>query len=208
MNKIDFKKELKHLYGGKVGENVLVDVPSMQFLMVDGQGSPNTSDEFKEAIEALYPVAYTLKFTCKADLGKDYGVMPLEGRFWTEDDIEFNASDKDSWQWTLMVMQPDFITKDMVDVAVDKVREKKNPPALDKLRFETLEEGHAAQVMYVGPYADESPTIQELHQFIADQGGELSDNRKTKHHEIYLSDARRTDPSKLKTVIRQPFLAE
>ena len=205
MKKIDFKKELKHLYGGKVGEMVLVDVPKMNFLMVDGKGNPNTSEEFKLAIEALYPVSYTLKFTCKKELEKDYGVMPLEGRFWTKDDVEFDADNKDAWQWTLMVMQPDFITKKMADEAIESVRGKKNPPAIDKLRFESFEEGRAAQVMYVGPYSEEAPTIQKLHQFILDNDGELIDHRVKKHHEIYLSDARRTDPAKLKTVIRQPF---
>ncbi len=205
MNKRDYKKELKHLYGGKVGQNILVDVPSMNFLMVDGSGNPNTSQEFTQAIEALYPVAYTLKFTCKKELGKDYGVLPLEGRFWTENDEEFDADNKDAWQWTLMVMQPECISDEMVTAAIEAVREKKNPPALSKLRFESFEEGRAAQVMYVGPYSDEAPTIKKLHDFIKGQDGELTDHRVQKHHEIYLSDARRVDPSKLKTVIRQPF---
>ena len=204
MKKIDFKKELKHLYAGKKDEMTVVDVPTMNFLMVDGQGDPNSSQEFKDAIEALYPVAYTLKFHVKATLQKDYGVMPLEGRFWT-DGREFDASDKDSWNWTLSVMQPDFITKEMVAEAIETVRDKKNPPALDQLRFESVSEGRAAQVFYVGPYADEAPTIAKLHAFIAEQGGELTDHRKQLHHEIYLSDARRTDPAKLKTIIRQPF---
>lgn len=206
MEKIDFKKEFKHLYAGKVGDMRIVDVPTMNYLIVDGTGNPNTSEEFTHAIEALYPVAYTLKFTCKKEIGKDFGIMPLEGQFWTNDNADFDAEHKDAWHWTLMVMQPDFITAEMVAQTIDAVRQKKNPPAIDRLHFESLTEGRAAQVMYVGAYADEGPTIAKLHQFIQDSGGELgAHNRDKKHHEIYLSDARRTAPEKLKTIIRQPF---
>jgi hypothetical protein len=204
MDKIDYKKELKYLYGGKVGENVKVNVPSMKYLMIDGKGNPNTAKEFTEAVEALYPVAYTIKFMSKLSLGKDYGVMPLEGLFWTKDMSNFDATDKDNWLWTLMIMQPEIITDEMFAKAIEQVKNKKNPPALVGLRFEEFTEGRAAQVMYVGPYSNESTTIQKLHEFIAKDDGKLNGTVK-KHHEIYLSDMRRTAPEKLKTVIRQSY---
>lgn len=207
MGKIDFKKELKHLYNGKVGENVVVDVPSMNFLMIDGKGDPNIAPRFVQAIEALYPVAYTLKFMCKKELGQDYGVMPLEGRFWVENMDEFDADNKEAWLWTLIIMQPPMITDAMFSKAIEQVRIKKKPPALADIRFERLDEGCSAQVMYVGPYADEGPTIKKLHKFIDAEGGAF-DGAVQKHHEIYLSDARRTDPSRLKTIIRQPFVLD
>jgi hypothetical protein len=203
MQKIDYKKELKEFYGGRVNDFQIVHVPTHQFLMIDGQGSPN-DPPFTTAIEALYPVAYTLKFTVKNTQAIDYGVMPLEGLFWSQG-AEFDALHKDQWLWTLMIMQPPFITNTMVEAALESVKQKKNQDRVDDIRFESYAEGRAAQVMYVGPYADEGPTIAQLHEFIADHRGELTDNRKQKHHEIYLSDARRTDPARLKTIIRQPF---
>lgn len=204
MDKVDYKKVLKHLYSGKVGDEVIVDVPEMQYLMVDGKGDPNTSEEFKNAIEALYPVAYSLKFMCKKSLEKDYAVMPLEGLFWSKDMVQFDANNKDEWLWTLMIMQPGYITHAMFDEAVKAVAAKRSPPSLYDVRLAEHHEGRAAQVMYVGSYANEGPTIQSLHDFIKQQGGVL-DGLKHKHHEVYLSDTRRADPSKLKTIIRQPF---
>lgn len=202
--KLDYKKEFKQLYSGRVGKPVVVEVPKMNFLMIDGQGDPNISQEYIDAIQTLYPVAYTIKFTSKLKYGKDFGVMPLEGLWWTEDMADFSTSDKNNWLWTAMIMQPEVVTKELFDEAIDQVRQKKNPPALDKLRFESYNEGRAAQVMYIGPYSDEGPTIQKLHEFIHEQGGKLTDTNKH-HHEIYLGDPRRVDPSKLKTIIRQPF---
>ncbi|QQS20450.1 GyrI-like domain-containing protein [Candidatus Saccharibacteria bacterium] len=204
MNKTDYKKELKHLFSGKVGKPVAVQVPKMNFIMIDGKGDPNISQEYIDAIQSLYPVAYTIKFISKLKYGNDFGVMPLEGLWWTENMADFSPTDKSNWLWTAMIMQPDVITEDIYNQAVQQVREKKSPRSLDKVRFESYDEGRAAQVMYVGPYAYEGPTIQELHQFISDQGGKLEDTNKH-HHEIYLGDARRTAPEKLKTIIRQPF---
>lgn len=201
MGKVDFKKEFKNLYGPSSRTPVIVEVPAMNFLMVDGSGNPNTSQEYTAAIEALYPMSYTLKFMAKqGELQQDYTVMPLEGLWWAEDMDVFLDGRKDEWLWTAMIMQPDFISAAMVEEAREVVRGKKNPAALDKLRFESLEEGTAGQIMYIGPYSDEGPTIQALHEFIENQGFELSG----KHHEIYLSDPRRTAPGKLKTIIRQP----
>jgi hypothetical protein len=204
MSKTDYKKELKQFYAVKVGKPVVVQVPKMNFIMIDGKGDPNTSQDYIDAIQALYPVAYTIKFTSKIKYGKDFGVMPLEGLWWTENMADFSAENKDNWLWTAMIMQPEAVTEDIYNQAVQQVKEKKSPKSLDKLRFASYDEGRAAQVMYVGPYSDEGPTIQELHEFIKEQGGKLDDSNKH-HHEIYLGDPRRTDPAKLKTIIRQPY---
>ena len=204
MDKIDYKKLFKGFYGAKIGKPVVVKVPKMNFIMIDGKGDPNTSQEYIDAIQTLYPVAYTIKFTCKNKYGKDFSVMPLEGLWWTENIKDFDPTDKSNWLWTSMIMQPEAVTEDIFNEAVMKVKEKKAPKSLDKLRFASYEEGRAAQVMYLGPYANEGPTILELHKFIKDQGGALNENNKH-HHEIYLGDPRRTDPAKLKTIIRQPF---
>jgi hypothetical protein len=204
MKKIDYKKELSEYYQLKVDQPVVVDVPKMNFIMIDGQGDPNTSKDFSDAIEALYPVAYTIKFMCKKQLQTDFGVMPLEGLWWAEDMNKFKADDKSNWLWTAMIMQPDCVTQDIFDQAIKQVKEKKNPKSLGKVRFEQYHEGRSAQVMYVGPYSGEGSTIAKLHEFIAEQGGKLVETNKH-HHEIYLNDQRRVDPAKLKTIIRQPF---
>ena len=200
MSKLDLKKKYREFYNPSVKECSVVDVPEMQFLMIDGSGDPNTSVAYREALEALYAMSYTLKFYSKITLGVDYVVMALEGLWWTGDMAEFSADDKDSWDWTSMIMQPDHITASHVETAIGEVRQKKDPPALDRVRFESFREGLSAQIMYIGPYADEAPTITRLHQFAADSGYQL----RGKHHEIYLGDPRRTAPEKLRTVIRQP----
>ena len=204
MTKTDYVKELKEFYGGKVGTQVVVQVPKMNFIMIDGTGDPNSSQDYMDAIQTLYPVAYTIKFTSKLKYGNDFKVMPLEGLWWTEDMADFSTADKSNWLWTAMIMQPDEVSEAIFQEAVDQVRQKKPPKSLDKVRFESYEEGRAAQVMYVGPYSEEGPIIQALHQFIRDQGGSLDATNKH-HHEIYMGDPRRTDPSRLKTIIRQPF---
>ena len=202
MEKVDLKKELKHLYQPSTKEVVRVDVPAMKYLMVDGDGDPNTSQTFKDAVEALFPLSYTLKFMVKkGPLAIDYGVMPLEGLWWAQDMSAFTVEDKSNWHWTLMIMQPDFVTKKMVDTAMAEVKKKKNPSALPKVRFETLLEGVCAQIMHIGPFSEEGPTVEKVHQFIERCGC----TRTKKHHEIYLSDTRKADPKKWKTVIRQPM---
>ena len=201
MEKIDFKKQMKHLYQPSAKEVVVVDVPKMNFLMVDGKGDPNTDQSYAEAIEALYAVSYALKFMVKkGPMAIDYGVMPLEGLWWAEDMSAFTTADKSDWMWTMMIMQPEFISSEMVEKAFRDVEKKKNPIALSKLRFEAYAEGKAAQIMHIGPFTEEGPTVEKVHQFI-DAIGE----RRGKHHEIYLSDIRKADPAKWKTVIRQPF---
>jgi hypothetical protein len=202
MKKIDLKKELKHLYQPPKKEVVEVSVPKLNYLMVDGEGDPNTSKAFQDAVQALFPVSYTLKFTVKkGPLAIDYGVMPLEGLWWVDDMSKFTVEKKSDWQWTLMIMQPDFISRKMVETAIAEVKKKKNPTSLPKLRFETFTEGKAAQIMHIGPFSEEGPTVEKVHRFIEEQGLKLSG----KHHEIYLSDIRRGDPAKWKTVIRQPM---
>lgn len=201
---MNYKRELKSLYGGRVDRPVTVDVPPMNFLKIDGHGDPNTSQEYVDAVEALYPMAYTIKFMCKKDQVEDFGVMPLEGLWWTEDMRDFSVDDKSDWLWTAMIMQPEVVTGEMFERAVEQVAGKKNPKLLSRVRFESYDEGRAAQVMYVGPYSNEGPAIERLHAFIDEQGGSL-EGTDLHHHEIYLNDPRRTDPSKLKTVIRQPY---
>ena len=202
MKKIDFKKELKHLYKPSAKEVAIIDVPEMNFLMIDGVGDPNTAQEYKDAVEALYAVSYALKFMIKkGEKAIDYGVMPLEGFWWVDDMTQFSMNNKDIWKWTAMIMQPEYVTEDLFNKALEQVEKKKNPPALSKIRFGSFHEGLAAQIMHIGSYSEEGPTIKKLHNIIKENGCKLRD----KHHEIYLSDPRRSAPEKMKTVIRQPI---
>ena len=203
MKKIDFQKELKSLYNAS-SQPVMVNVPAMNYLMIDGKGDPNTSVESKEAIETLYPVAYAIKFKFKKENDIDFGVMPLEGLWWTEDMKQFTTENKDIWQWTYMIQQPDFVTENIFKQTLEDVARKKLPAIL-KLRFISLDEGLSAQIMHVGPFSEEASTIQKLHSFIKDNGYKI-DGLFKKHHEIYLSDYRKTQPQKLKTIIRQPVI--
>lgn len=201
MEKIDFKKELKALYGPKKGLVIFVDVPPMNFLMIDGQGNPNTSRTYAQAVEALYALSYHLKFNCKKGPMKvDYGVMPLEGLWWSDDMSSFTTDRKEEWKWTMMIMQPEFITKDMVVASMEAVAQKKDLPALPLIRFKRFAEGKVAQTLHVGPFSEEGPTIEAVHDHI-DQNGL---KRSGKHHEIYLSDIRRAAPEKWRTIIRHP----
>ena len=200
MTKIDFKRELKHHYKPSAREVAVVEVPPMNFLMIDGSGDPNISPEYTAAIEALYAVAYALKFKVKKSKGVDYVVMPLEGLWWTDDPARFDMRDKEKWKWTAMIMQPEYVTEEMFEETLAEVREKKGLAALDKMRFETYHEGLAVQILHIGPYAAEGPTIARLQIYIREHGYQLNG----KHHEIYLSDPRRTAPERLKTVLRQP----
>ncbi len=201
MNKIDYKKEFKQFYSPSTSRVVTVDLPTFQFLMVDGQGDPNTSKEYAAAIETLFSLSYTLKFMLKKSGEIEYGVMPLEGLWWIDDMERFAKADKSEWKWTAMIMQPPCVTRDAVTAATAEVAKKKNPSALGLARFESFAEGTCAQILHVGPFSEEGPTIERVHAFIAAAGRE----RRGKHHEIYLSDIRRADPSKWRTVVRQPM---
>lgn len=202
--KLDLKKEFNNLYKTSLKEITIVKVPKQNVISIVGKGNPNTSVDFKNAIEALYPVAYTLKFAYKKQ-NKDYSVMPLEGLWWTPDMKDFTIKNKDIWLWKIFIVQPDFITKKEFDGAVLQIAKKKNPVSLSKVRFETLNEGSAVQILYTGPFANEGPTIKKLHDFIKENGHSF-DGLQQKHHEIYLSDMRKTTPEKLKTIIRQSFV--
>lgn len=180
----------------------MVDVPKMNYLMVDGEGDPNTSQAYQDAIGVLYPLSYTLKFMIKrGEIGIDYGVLPLEGLWWSDDMSTFSVEHKDDWKWTLMIMQPELITEKMVLEAIEHIKVKKNPVSLPLVRFESFDEGKVAQIMHIGPFSEEGPTVEKVHSFIEENGGQLIG----KHHEIYLSDIRRAAPEKWKTIIRQPM---
>jgi len=202
MSKIDYKKEYKELYNPSAKEVSFVDVPKFNYLMVDGKGDPKTSKEFKEAIETLYPVAYSIKFDIKKNESKDFGVMPLEGLWWAENvrDFDPESGNRNNWQWTLMIMQPELVSEKHFQRALEAV-EKKNLPAITKIRFESLDEGTSTQIMHIGPFSEEGDNIKKIHQAIWDKKG--SENGE--HHEIYLSDMRKVAPSKMKTVLRQPY---
>ena len=199
MAKLDLKKEMRDLFSPPRDRVVIVEVPTLSYLMADGTGDPNTSLEYQDAMTALYGVSYALKFALKAE-GSDYTVMPLEGLWWMADESPFDMQAKSAWAWTSMIMQPDFVTPSHVEDAVARSREKRPSPAYDLLRFEELTEGPSAQTMHIGPYAEEAPTIARLHEFIESEGYVP----RGRHHEIYLGDPRRTKPENLKTVIRQP----
>ncbi|KPJ77359.1 MAG: hypothetical protein AMS14_00765 [Planctomycetes bacterium DG_20] len=200
MDKIDLRKERPDLWKASAKAPTMVDVPAMHFLMVDGEGEPNTSAAFQQAIEALYGLSYTLKFASKMGRGIDWKVMGIEGLWWADDPEAFRAGRKDEWRWTLLIAQPDVVTAEAVEAARETLRQKKNPAALDHVRLERFDEGLSAQMLHVGPYSEEGPTIERLHAFIRDEGYDLAG----KHHEIYLSDPRRVAPEKLKTILRYP----
>lgn len=198
--KRDFRKLHAELYRPPP-EPVIVDVPPMNFIMIDGEGDPNTENWYEACIEALYAIAYSIKFTVKEhseDL--DFVVPPLEGLWWAEEMADFAEASRDEWRWTMMIMLPPPVDRKLYLRGHERACEKKCLVAAEMMRFEEYAEGLSAQIMHVGPYDEEQPTIERLHAFIADRGHE----RRGKHHEIYLSDPRRARPKKLKTVLRQP----
>lgn len=199
MTKIDFRKEQPALFAPPKDEFTLVKVPKLRFVKVDGMGDPNTAAAYAEAVGWLYAVSYALKFAAKQE-GTDYVVPPLQGLWWADDYAAFAAGRRDEWRWTMMIMIPDFITRKQFEAAVKKAGAKLGaPPAT--LRFEDYDEGLAVQILHVGSYADEAPTIRRLHQEFLPANG-LTETGP--HHEIYLSDPRRTEAAKLKTILRQP----
>lgn len=201
MEKVDLKKQLKSLYNPSAREVSEVKVPAMNFIMIDGKGDPNKAGEFQAAIEALYPVSYAIKFDFKKNRDIDYPVMALEGLWWADNMDDFVSGNRDNWLWTLMIMQPDFVTEEIYKQNLQAVKKKKNLPALEKLRFEKFDEGRVAQIMHIGPFSEEGANIAKIHEFIKNRSCKTSG----KHHEIYLSDFRRVAPEKMRTVLRQPF---
>jgi hypothetical protein len=202
---IDLVKELQPLYSPPSKAPVLVDVPELSFLMLDGRGDPNSSEQYQAALQALYGVAYTLKFTLKkSDSGRDFKVAPLEGLWWTDGgppSLDELQKDRDSWNWTMMIAVPDAVVAAEVAAAADAAAQRRPLPAAGLVRLERFAEGQVAQIMHIGPYAEEAPTIARLHAFVAEQGYEL----RGRHHEIYLGDPRRTAPERLRTVLRHPI---
>ncbi len=201
MEKLDLRKQLKHLYQPSAKAVQEVQVPAFTFLMIDGQGDPNTAPAYAEAVEALFSVSYAVKFRVKKmPGGQDYAVMPLEGLWWADDMQVFHGGDRGQWRWTMMIMQPAFVSQQMLRTAIAGMAQKKGLPGLARLRIEQFEEGRCAQILHVGPFTEEGPAIERLHAHI-----EAHTALRGRHHEIYLTDIRRADPSRWKTVIRQPM---
>lgn len=196
----DVKKAFPELYAPKPGVMEVVEVPQQRFLMIDGHGDPNVSPEYAAAIEALFALSYAVRAVAKERLGRVHTVAPLEGLWSAEDPAAFVTRDKSSWDWTMMISQPEWIEPEVVGDAMARAR-KKALPALDRVRFGTLEEGTSVQVLHLGSYDDEGPVLARLHGEYLPGHGLAPRGR---HHEVYLSDARRTEPAKLRTVLRQP----
>lgn len=199
MEKMDFKKKLKELYLPSQKGFVLVDVPEMQFVMIDGEGSPD-GEVYTQAVKWLYSVIYPIKFIAKERMGKDFVAPPLEGLWWADDMSNFVSDNKDSWKWRMMIVTPDWVSDDMFEQAAAKA-EKKLGETPGSLRLERFDEGKSVQIMHIGPYSEEAPTIARLHKEFLPENGFAPNGH---HHEIYLNDPRRTAPEKLKTVLRQP----
>ena len=198
--KIDFKKEMKQFYQPSRNGFVEVTLPKMRFVAVDGAGDPNTSDAYASALSWLYATSYAMKFDAKTTLGRDYVVPPLEGLWWADDPADFVKRNKAAWKWTMMIMVPDFVTDAMFEAARLKAKKKLGePPAT--LRLDVLDEGRSLQIMHIGSYDEEGPTLEFLHDTLMPERGLTFNGR---HHEIYIGDPRKFPPERLKTVLRQP----
>lgn len=204
MEILDSRKKFKAFYQPKPGRVEFLDIPAMYYLMVDGTGNPNTSPEYSDCVSALYSIAYTQKFKIKKVKGIDYNLLALEGLWWMDDMNLFSVNNKDEWKWTMMISQPEIITGKEIFETIAELEKKKPNPALSRVRYELFNEGLSAQIMHIGPYSAEKPTVDQLHGSIAENGYRL----RGKHHEMYLGDPRKTAPEKLKTIIRQPVSRE
>lgn len=206
MEKVDFKKKLKDLYIPSKNKPSIIDVPKMNYIMIDGRGDPNTSKEFQSSIEALYGIAFTIRMLPKKGIMPkgyfEYVVPPLEGIWDTIDGKEFNLNEKDKLKWTLMIMQPEFVTQQLFNEIKEQVKTKKGGEYIDKVRFREFEEGRCTQILHIGPYDDEPATVEKLEKYINEKGYRII---KSGHHEIYLSDPRRSKPENLKTTLRYPI---
>lgn len=199
MEKLDLKKSRKELFSAFHNRFVPIDVPPVSYLMIDGHGDPNRVPEYKRAVESLYATAYTIKFLCKAE-GRDFVVPPLEGLWSARDPESFTARRKDEWDWTMMIMMPDFVDEASFQRARGRAAEKLGAVS-ESLRFDTLEEGLCLQALHIGSYDEEGPLLAKLHNEIMPAERYAFAGR---HHEIYLGDPRKTAPEKLKTLLRQP----
>lgn len=217
MEKIDYKIINKELYSPK-SEPSIISVPTMNFIMVNGSGNPNEPEgEYKNAVELLYALSYTIKMGCKlgsielkSEEFTDYVVPPLEGLWWLNEMNDYDFTKKDKFCWTSMIRQPDFITQDIFLQAQCEVSKKKPELDVSKARFEIFEEGLCVQCMHIGPYDNEPATIEKIDRFISnnelayDIGNNLPDGNIRRHHEIYLSDPRKANPITMKTILRHP----
>lgn len=199
----DFKKEYKYLFSAKAGKPEIVEVPPFKYVMIDGQGDPNTSEEFADKVGVIYGLAYTIKFIMKKDSDQpfEFKVPPFSG-LWSADDMTAFVKEgrRHEWKWTLMILMPDQVTQGVFEKGVKDLIKKKNPPYANDIRFDIYEEGTCAQILHLGPYSEEGPTIKTLHDFLHEQGFTFNGH----HHEIYIGDPRKSKPEKLKTIIRQP----
>ena len=182
----------------------IIKIPEMTFFMIDGTGDPNNSEDYKDAVQILYNISYALKMKVikKETPSKDYVVPPLEGLWYMPKMEEWSMDEKDKWEWTMMIRIPDFVKDSQIKKAMKILKETKNPKSFSKLRYEQYDEGTCVQIMYLGPYNDEPPTIKKIHQFAEKNGYNLNGH----HHEIYLGDPRRVEPERLKTILRQPII--
>ena len=201
MPKFDYMKDLKELYKPSANSISELVIPEMWFLKIDGKGDPNHSEQFSTAVEAHFSLSYAVKFFIKKNLEMDYRVFPLEGLWWADDMSDFSADTKEDWKWTLMIAQPTTVTEEIISDQAKIVSDQKNIPLMKHLRFEPYDEGVVCQIMHIGPFSEEGPTIEKLHRHINNMGAEF----RGKHHEIYLSDIRKGNPANWKTVIRQPI---
>jgi hypothetical protein len=200
MEKFDLKQQHKALYKAPKGRFEIIEVPPLQYVQLDGAGDPNTAEAYRSGVSWLYSVSYAMKFAAKAELGKDYVVGPLEALWWSEDMSTFLTRKKSDWQWTIMILQPDFVMTGLFEKAVDKAA-KKLGAAPSSLRLESYDEGLSVQTLHIGSYDDEAPTLARLHQEFLPANGLQETGH---HHEIYLSDPRKVAAEKLKTILRQP----
>lgn len=203
MDNYDLKKDLRQFYVAKRAVEV-VDVPSIKFLMSVGEGDPNTSKLYADVVQALYTVSYGVRAVAIEDLGRKHTVGPLEGLWWADDLRVFSSRDEDAWHWQMMIAQPEWVTDEIVAAGTERALAKKDLREADRIKFDSFTEGPAVQVLHVGPYDAEGPTIARMHQEFMPENGYKP---RGSHHEIYLSDARRTEPERLRTILRQPVEA-
>lgn len=201
MEKIDFKKQFSDFYSQRKNKITILDVPVFNYLSIEGKGEPD-SQLFLEAMEALYSVSYKLKFRIKESINpKNYTVMPLEGQWWAKNPNDFVNNKKENWQWNLMIMQPNFINNELIEETKEIIKSKKTLPALEKLKFETIQDGTSAQILHIGPYSEEGPTLVKLHDYFKNKNYTFNG----RHREIYIGDPRKSAPERLRTIIRQPI---
>ena len=205
MEKIDYKKQHKEFYKPSDKKPSIVSIPPFKFLMINGLDARPESKDFQEAITALFAVSYKIKFNSKNNQGKDYVVMPLEGLWWADDMNAFIRGEKEKWAWTLMIMQPEYIEEEDLQNAINASKKKVSSETLEKLYLSNFKEGMCSQILHIGPFSEEPRSIKKIHDLIESEKGEF-DGKIQKHHEIYLSDFRKVDPSKMRTIIRQPYI--